>query len=164
MSTFTSCMTVDRIHRNCDKFAMICGTGTNTQIVYKDTTIFVTRDESIPIPADTAILNSIAKVDSMGAQMQKTESKQGIVTISTLIKNSKVTSTGYVNTSELIAHITDSIVLKNAVRATTSNTKIIVREKYIPSFYKFTFWFFFLIMLATGLIIIYKIIKPSWLR
>lgn len=68
-----SCMTVDRISRNCDKFALICITETQrdtvtktvikTEIVYKDTTIYVnipgkTVIKKVPVYIEKGIVNS----------------------------------------------------------------------------------------------------------
>jgi len=136
----SSCLTARRIEKNCDLFAKICGTGTVTEIRYKDTTIIFDRRVPVFLPRDTAKLQGLVKINSTGAQMPVVTSKKGIVTISAQVIDSKLTATGFINRDSIIAAIRDSVKLKNAIRESGTTTTVVVREPYIPGFYKFTFW------------------------
>ena len=138
---FSSCLTVRRVERNCDLFAKICGTGTTTEIQYKDTTIFINRDVPVYFPRDTTYLQGQVTIDTLGAQMQPAIINYGMVTITAKIKDSKLTASGYLNRDSLVANIRDSILIKNAIRQSSSKTTVTIREKYIPGFFQFTFWF-----------------------
>ena len=138
---FDSCLTVRRVERNCDLFAKICGTGTTTEIQYKDTTIFINRDVPVYLPRDTAYLKGHVKIDTLGAQMLPTTINEGLMTITARVKDSKLIASSYINRDSLVANIKDSILIKNAIRQSSSKTTVTIREKYIPGFYRFTFWF-----------------------
>lgn len=136
----SSCLTARRIEKNCYLFAKICGTGTITEIRYKDTTIFFDRMVPVFLPRDSAKIHGLVKINSTGAQLPSITSKKGIVTIRAEIVDSKLTATGFINRDSIIAAIRDSVTLKNAIRLSNSKTTVVVKEKYIPVFYKFTFW------------------------
>jgi len=156
---FSSCLTVKRVERNCDLFAKICGTGTTTEIRYKDTTIFINRDIPVYLPRDTAYLQRQVSVDTLGAQMQPAIINDGIMTITARIKDSKLTASGYINRDSIVANIRDSILIKNAIRQSSYKTTVTIREKYIPGFYRFTFWFAILVWAGLILWIIIKLLN-----
>ena len=156
---FSSCLTVKRVERNCDLFAKICGTGTTTEIRYKDTTIFINRDVPVYLPRDTAYLQRQVSVDTLGAQMQPAIINDGIMTITARIKDSKLTASGYINRDSIVANIRDSILIKNAIRQSSYKTTVTIREKYIPGFYRFTFWFAILVWAGLILWIIIKLLN-----
>ena len=156
---FSSCLTVKRVERNCDLFAKICGTGTTTEIRYKDTTIFINRDIPVYLPRDTAYLQRQVSVDTLGAQMQPAIINDGIMTITARIKDSKLTASGYLNRDSLVTNIRDSILIKNAIRQSSYKTTVTIREKYIPGFYRFTFWFAILVWAGLILWIIIKLLN-----
>ena len=158
---FSSCMTVKRVERNCDLFAKICGTGTTTEIRYKDTTIFINRDVPVYLPRDTAHLQGQLTIDTLGAQMQRRIFKEGLITITARVKDSKLTAIGYFNRDSIVANIRDSILIKNAIRQSNSKTMVTIREKYIPGFYRFTFWF---AIIAWTCLLIWLIIKLEVIR
>jgi len=158
---FSSCLTVKRVERNCDLFAKICGTGTTTEIRYKDTTIFIDRDVPVYLPRDTAYFQGQVTLDTLGAQMQPTTINEGMVTITARIKDSKLTASGYINRDSIVANIRDSILIKNAIRHSNSKTIVTISEKYIPGFYRFTFWF---AIIAWACLVLWLIIKLGVIR
>ena len=158
---FSSCLTVRRVERNCDLFAKICGTGTTTEIQFKDTTIFINRDVPAFLPRDTAYLQGQVTLDTLGAQMEPTTINEGMVTITARIKDSKLTASGYINRDSIVTNIRDSILIKNAIRQSNSKTIVTIREKYIPGFYRFTFWFS---IIAFASLLIWLIIKLGVIR
>jgi len=158
---FSSCLTVGRIQRNCDKFAMVCGTGTVTDNRYKDTTIYVNRYVPVYLPKDTAKVSQTLKIDSLGAQMAPVTVDEGYETVTASVTNSHLSVSGFFNRDSLITHIRDSVVLKNAIRESASKTTVKVTEKYIPGWYLFTSWYTIIgwVLLAIFLIIKLGIIK-----
>jgi len=158
---FSSCLTVKRVERNCDLFSKICGTGTTTEIRYKDTTIFINRDVPVYLPHDTAYLHGQVTIDTLGAQMQPTIINEGLMTIIARVKDSKLTARGYINRDSIMANIRDSILIKNAIRQSSSKTTVTIREKYIPGFYRFTFWF---AIIAWAGLLLWLIIKLGVIR
>ena len=156
---FSSCLTVKRVERNCDLFAKICETGTTTEIRYKDTTIFIDRDVPVYLPRDTAYLQGQVTLDTLGAQMEPTTIKEGLMTITARVKDSKLTASGFINRDSIVANIRDSILIKNAIRQSNSKTTVTIREKYIPGFYKFTFWFAIISWVGLILWIIIKLLN-----
>ena len=158
---FSSCLTVKRVERNCDLFAKICGTGTTTEIRYKDTTIFIDRIVPVYLPRDTAHLQGQLTIDTLGAQMQQTIINEGLMTITARVKDSKLTASGYFNRDSIVANIRDSILIKNAIRQSSSKMTVTIREKYIPGFYHFTFWF---AIIAWTCLLIWLIIKLEVIR
>jgi len=161
---FSSCLTVKRVERNCDLFAKICGTGTTTEIRYKDTTIFINRDIPVYLPRDTAYLQRQVSVDTLGAQMQPAIINDGIMTITARIKDSKLTASGYINRDSIVANIRDSILIKNAIRQSSSKTTVTIMEKYIPGFYRFTFWFTIIEWAALLIFGALKILKMKFIN
>jgi len=161
---FSSCLTVKRVERNCDLFAKICGTGTTTEIQYKDTTIFINRDVPVYLPRDTTYLQGQVTIDSLGAQMQPTTINKGMVTITARIKNSKLTASGNINRDSIVANIRDSILIKNAIRHSNSKTIVTISEKYIPGFYRFTFWFTIIEWAALLIFGAIKILKMKFIH
>lgn len=139
---FSSCLTARRIERNCDLFAKVCGSGTTTEIRYRDTIIYLDRKVPVFLPHDTAQLRGLVSINSSGAQMNRITSSSGIVTVTAEVVDSKLTATGYINRDSIIAQVRDSIKLKNAIRESDSKTIVTIQEKVIPGFYKFTFWVF----------------------
>lgn len=154
---FSSCLTAKRIERNCELFARVCGTQTTTEIKYRDTTIFLDRRVPVFLPHDTANVQGLVRINGSGAQMEKTTSKNGIVTVTAEVVDSRLVATGYINRDSIVAQIRDSILLKNAIRESDTKTTVTVQKKYIPGFYKFTFWAFFveLFVILVCLLFIY---------
>jgi hypothetical protein len=138
---FSSCMTAKRIERNCDLFSKVCGTGTTTEIKYRDTTIYVERMIPVLLPQDTAKATGQIVITGSGAQMSPVVIKKGIVSIMAEVRDSKLIAYAYINRDSLVMSIRDSILLKNGISQSTSKTSLApIRLKYIPAIYKFTFW------------------------
>ena len=159
-----SCLTIRRVERNCDLFAKICGAGTTTEIQYKDTTIFINRDIPVYLPRDTTYLQGQVTIDTLGAQMKQTIINDGMVTITARVKDSKLSASGYINRDSLVANIRDSILIKNAIRQSSSKTTVTIREKYIPGFYRFTFWFAIIEWAALLIFGVIKILRMKFIN
>lgn len=130
----SSCLTVGRIQRNCDKFAAVCGGTTTTVIEYRDTTIYIDKPVWLKLPKDTAklVLNLGKGGDIKDG---KTSIKSGIVTINTEVKDSVLKITSFINKDSIVSQLRDS--LKIAIKSEYSKTIVPVKECYIPGWYKF---------------------------
>ena len=93
--------------------------------------------------------------------MQPAIINNGMVIITARVKDSKLTASGYINRDSIVANIRDSILIKNAIRQSNSKTTVTIREKYIPGFYRFTFWF---AIIAWAGLLIWLIIKLGVIR
>lgn len=147
----TSCLTVKRIEKNCDKFAQICVTETVVKTVYRDTTIFVDRIIKVPLPKDTVRLTDTVRVINDKCYLPMRHKKFGLVWVSAGVVNSVLNVTAGLTDSTILVPIHDTIFIKDAVsNTTTDNTVVLPPEKFIPKFYKFTFWVF--IVLISGIV------------
>lgn len=139
---FSSCLTVKQIERNCDKFAKICTTPQKTVIEYRDTTIYVNDTVYFNLPPDTVKLVQYVTVTGNNANLQPVKRKKGLIWMEASIKNNWLTvNAGLTDSTILIPH-RDTVFLNDALQTTTQTNTITIEKKYIPKFYKFTFWFF----------------------
>ena len=146
---FTSCLTVGRIQRNCDKFAKICTVATVTKTVYRDTTIYLTDTIAVKLPADTVTITKTITVTNNVASMPPVYKSFGLIAVKAGVNNSVLNVTAWLKDSTLLQARRDTVTIKNAIRESgTTTTLEPVIKKVIPGFYKFTFWFF--IILVTG--------------
>lgn len=139
---FSSCLTVKRIERNCDKFAKVCITDSKTIIEYRDTVIYKDRVIKVELPKDTVYITKPVYIRENLCQMDYTRKTFGNIWASAKIDNSVLDlKAGYVK-NIIPVPIHDTIFIEKAVTNTTTDNTVTVVKKYIPKFYKFTFWFF----------------------
>lgn len=153
---FTSCLTVKRIEKNCDKFAAVCVTETVVRVEYRDTTIYKDRIIEVKLPNDTVYITKPVYVQDGKCFMDYTRKTFGNIWASAKVDNSILDlKAGYVS-NIIQVPIHDTIYIDNAISSTTTdNTVTLPPEKYIPGFYKFTFWtFIVLLVLGIGYVII----------
>ena len=127
----TSCLTVDRISRNCDKFTKVCVTEvqrdtvtkieTKTEVIYRDTTIYVN------IPGETVIKEVPVYIEN-----GIIESELSILQVPYSISYAQVINSKL--SHELIQ--TDTVMrvkLENALKVVRKQEKVIkvLSEKYI---------------------------------
>lgn len=148
---FSSCLTVKRIEKNCDKFAQVCVTETITRIEYRDTTIYKDRIIEVKLPNDTVYISKPVYIQDGKCFMEYTRKTFGNIWASAKVDNSILDlKAGYLN-NIIQVPIHDTIYIDNAIsNTTTDNTVTLPPVKYIPKFYKFTFWLF--IVLCVGAI------------
>ena len=142
MFLFCSCLTVKKIGRHCDDFARVCGTTKVTETKYRDTVIRVDRRVPVFVGKDTVRLVSGVVITTSGVQMNNTISKNGIITVRSKIVNSNLETEAYINVDSIMLNYKDSIRLQNALRTAETTSRIVVREKFVPQFYKLCFWIF----------------------
>lgn len=146
---FTSCLTVDRIQRNCDKFAKICTVGTVTKTVYRDTTIYLTDTLKFKLPADTVRITDTVRIVNNLAYLPTIYKSYGLIGVKAGVNRSVLSVTAWLKDSTILQARRDTVTIKNAIRESgTTTTLEPVIKKVIPGFYRFTFWFF--IVLVTG--------------
>ncbi len=161
---FSSCLTVKRIEKNCDKFAKVCITESVTKIEYRDTTIYKDRIIKVQLPKDTVKIVDTLYIQDNKCFLPYTYRKFGNVWASAKVDNSVLDlRAGYVkNIIQVPIH--DTIYIEKAVtNTTTDNTVTLPAEKYIPKFYKFTLWFFIILMVAGIGFVVYKF-KGGWIK
>ena len=152
MILFSSCLTVGRIERNCDKFAKICSTPQKTVIEYRDTTIYLNDTVYFNLPPDTVQILQYVTVIGNNANLQPVKRKKGLIWMEASIKNNWLTvNAGLTDSTILIPH-RDTVFLNDALQTTTQTNTITIEKKYIPKFYKFTFWFF---IVSVSVMVIY---------
>lgn len=145
----SSCLTVDRIQRNCDKFAKICTVGTVTKTVYRDTTIFLTDTIKIKLPADTVRITDTVRIVNNLAYLPTIYKSFGLIGVKAGVNRSVLSVTAWLKDSTILQAHSDTVTIKNAIRETgTTTTLEPVIVEVIPGFYRFTFWFF--IILVSG--------------
>lgn len=148
---FTSCNPCQRLSRKCPpnvKDSIIY----KEKMVYRDTTIYV------PLPRDTVFIGPpelVISVVNGNITMHKVCKTYGIITACAWIENSQ---------PYVYAHLNDTsykVTIDSAIRSSEywyerwRTEKTIVEVKYIPSFYKFTMWFFIaVVVVVVGYVVI----------
>lgn len=146
----SSCMTVGRIQRNCDQFAKICVTETTTEIRYRDTLVYL---DPIPVRlpnSDINISQTLTVVDgvvNLPVQIHKT----GLITTEVSVVNNELQVNSYLNDSTILFK-PDPVLINDGIRE--ERQKNLVPVKYVPGFYRFTFWLF----IAQALLIVFWIL------
>lgn len=153
----SSCLTPKRIERNCDQFAKICITEKETVTIVRDTTIYRTDTVLVQLPRDTVTLTDTVKIVNNKAFLPPVHKQFGIVGVDAWVNFSVLNVRGYLTDSTLLYNETDTVFLKGAVQTqTVTNT---VPVKYIPGFYKFTFWLFWIVVGSIVLIITWWVLR-----
>lgn len=166
---FTSCITVKRIEKNCDKFAKVCITETVTKMEYRDTTIYKDRIIKVQLPNDTIRITDTVRVINDRCYLPMRHKQFGVVWVSASVVNSILNVSAGLVDSTILIPVHDTIFIKDAVsNTTTDNTVVLPPEKYIPTIYQVAFWLvvFQLIVLTLFLLGKFGVIKNvfGWLR
>ena len=156
----SSCLTTKRIQKNCDLFAQICisGTETETTTESRDTTIIVIDTVEVPLPADTVAIHDTVTVVNKLAFMPEIYRQFGNIAITAKVYNSIIDVKGFYVDSSFLYIEPDTIKIKGVVTVKTVeiiNTVELV-QKYIPKIYKICFY---LVMSMLGLLIAFVAFK-----
>ena len=154
---FNSCLTVKQIERNCDKFAQICITEVLKETVYRDTTIYRTDTIKVQLPTDTVRITDTVKIIKGMAFLPTIHKEFGIIGVDAGVHYSILKVSAYLTDSTILVPIRDTITLEKVIKEQSSVSTIEV--KYIPSFYKFTFYMFFMVSIILIGMFIYFIKK-----
>ncbi len=137
---FSSCLTVRKIERNCDKFAQICVTDSKVVVEYRDTIIYKDRIIEVQLPKDTVKIVDTLYIEDNKCFLPYTKKTFGNVWASAKVDNSVLDlKAGYVkNIIQVPIH--DTIYIEKAVTNTTTDNTVTVTKKYIPKVYRWAFW------------------------
>lgn len=161
----TSCLTIGKIQRNCDKFARVCITDSKTTVVYRDTTIFITDtlvvDKIIEVPVpqykDSVNIRDSVRIVNQYAFFKPVHKENGIIAVDASINYSVLKIDSYLTDSTILYHYQDKLTYEDSVKIagaikekTTDNTVVLPPERYVPKIYKITFWLVILAVVAIG--------------
>lgn len=152
----TSCLTVGRIQRNCDKFAQICVTNSETETSYRDTTI-VFKPIAARLPESNILIQTDLKVIDGKINLPRQISKHGIITTEVEIIDNQLLVKSYLSDSTILVK-PDPLTIHDAIREEKSKEYIkLPAEKYIPGFYQFTFYGFIVLCVLFGLWVLWQL-------
>lgn len=161
----SSCLTVGKIERNCDKFLKVCGTEKERIVEYRDTIIEVEKMVEVPVPfyGDSVRIrdsvNVVTVVDKVSgkekqvAQMDTTYKEFGLIAMQVWVNNSGLGADAWLKDSTIWWKYHDWIKVINGIK--DSKEKVVVPVKYVPGFYRFTFGFFW----AVAAIAVFIVLK-----
>jgi len=158
ISSLTSCLTVKRIEKNCDKFAKVCITETVKEIQYRDTTIYIDKLIPVKLPKDTVKVTDTLRIVNNQVNLNKIHKRFGTIAVDVSVTNSILNVNAYLIDSTILVRVKDTVYIEKAIsEATTTNNITLPPVKYIPKFYKFTFWIFMAEMLGVLLWVVWQI-------
>lgn len=130
---FTSCVTDKQLARNCDRLANVCNV--TAQVEYRDTTLYILDTLYVPLPPDTVtITDTIVIIDNF-CQMPAVQKSFGIISARASVYNSILNVRAWLNDSTIYYPVTDTVYIE---KATKQEKQIVtVKEKYVPTFYKY---------------------------
>lgn len=137
----SSCLTVNRIQRNCNKFAQLCTNGSNTITIYRDTTIYRHDTVFFQLPPDTVKIQEKIYIENNQAILKPIKKQIGFIGVNAWIKNNSLNINAWLTDSTILIPYRDTILIPGAISTTTATNTVTVHEKYIPKFYKLCFWF-----------------------
>jgi len=144
----TSCLTVKKIERNCDKFSRVCVTATATVTEYRDTTIYITDTVYYTLPADTVTITETVQIIDNFCQLPTTYRRFGLINVRAGVNRSILNVSAWLTDSTILIPRRDTIFIDNAIQTTATTNTVVVEKKFIPKFYKFTFWVVMVQLLA----------------
>jgi hypothetical protein len=147
-------------------------TQTSTEIHYRDTTIYV----NLPVYIDTTIFvpipgfkDSVRIIDSVRIQngfayMKTLHKETGLIGVDVTLNNSELSVVAYLTDSTILFNLKDtlnfhdSVKIYNAIKdQVTTNIVVLQPVKYIPKFYKFSFWLLIVELIILALFAFYKL-------
>ncbi len=144
---FTSCLTVGRIERNCDKFAQICVTEKETVTVYRDTTIYLRDTIRVPLPfRDTVKITDTVRIVNNMAWLPPVRKRFGIIEVDASVARSILNVNAYLTDSTILHARSDTILLEKVIKEDAITQTVVV--KHVPKFYKVLLWIFIFQVLA----------------
>lgn len=153
----TSCMTVKRIEKNCDMFAKVCVTETEKETIIKDTTIYLKDTVFLTLPKDTVTITNTVEIIKDKAQMKPIHKESGYIGMDAGVIDSRLWVDAYFLNPELSFPVHDTVTItKYHVKESKSEVIQLPPVKYIPGFYKMTFWYFIATVIFSILILYIK--------
>lgn len=146
----TSCLTTDRIHRNCYKFAQICVTSSTTETTSRDTTIHF-PPIAARLPESNILIQTELKIIDGKINLPLQVVKNGLITTEVEIIDNQLHVRSFLNDSTILVQ-PDPVTIHDAIREEKSKQTITLPpEKHVPGFYKFTLRYF-VVSLVVGLL------------
>lgn len=156
-AALSSCLTIGQIERNCDKFAKLCAPATVTE--YRDTTFYMRDTVYWQLPTDTVSITDTVLIIDNFCQLNTIYKRFGVINVTAGVASSILKVNAWLTDSTLLIPHTDTIFIPDAT-AVTTNT-ITAQQKYIPGFYKFTFWGF---IVVSALVVLYVLWQLFFFR
>lgn len=145
----SSCLTVRKIERNCDKFAQICVTEKETVTVYRDTTIYLRDTIRVPLPfRDTVKITDTVRIVNNLAWLPPVRKRFGIIGVDASVQRSILNVNAYLTDSTILHARRDTITLEKVIKEEAVTQTVTVR--HVPKFYKVLLWIFIVQLLALG--------------
>ena len=136
---FSSCLTIKRIERNCDKFAAICVTEKETVTVYRDSTIYRTDTIRVPLPyQDTVKITDTVRIVNNLAYLPTIHKRFGLIGVDAGVNRSVIDVNAYLTDSTILHTHRDTILLEKVIKEESVTQTVPV--KHIPGMYRFAFW------------------------
>ena len=122
----SSCMTTNRIARNCDKFLQVCGTPVQTWIEYRDTVI---KLDPIPVrlPQSDINVNLQMQVKNNQVNLQKQTFTQGLISVNVEVIDNHLHVNAWLNDSTVLAK-PDPVVISNAIKEEKTKDVVVISE------------------------------------
>lgn len=122
----SSCMTTNRISRNCDKFLKVCGTPVQKWVEYRDTVI---KLDPIPVrlPQSNINLNIQLEVKNNQVNLQKQTFTQGLISVNVEVIDNHLQVNAYLNDSSILVK-PDPIIIPNAIKEEKTKDAVVISE------------------------------------
>lgn len=130
----TSCLTVGKIERNCDKFMLVCGQRVDVRIQYRDTVVPLEKNLNIQLPVSHIDVSGELKYDPQKRLDMSIKETDGIITTELRLKGDDYHLKSYLNDSSIQYKYRDSIKIE---KVNVYKDKIVeIPVKYVPLHYK----------------------------
>lgn len=149
--SLSSCLTVGMIKRNCDTIANICST---TETIYRDTTIYVKDTVRIQLPADTVTIEKILTVNNGLVSLTPVSVSKGLISAKAWVLNNRLNVDAWLNKPYVETVRADTITITKYIEKQATQTTI--KEKYIPTIYKYALGICITIIVGIGLFLLLK--------
>lgn len=132
--SFTSCLTVGKIERNCDKFLLVCGQQVSVRTQYRDTVVPLEKNLNIQLPVSHIDVSGELKYDPQKRLKMHVRETNGIISTEMTLNGDHYRLNSYLNDSSIQYKYKDSIKIE---RVTTFKERVVeVPVKYVPLHYK----------------------------
>ena len=114
--TLSSCLTVKRIQRNCDKFAAVCLTDIENETIVRDTIVKLAPIRA-RLPVSDINLKLTLQVVNGDVNMPLTVYKSGIITVEFSVTGNILNIHSFLNDSTILVQ-PDPIIIREATKET----------------------------------------------
>ena len=113
--------------------------------VYVEIPVYVDKIIEVPLPVhDTLVIKQKVYINELGlAEMKSMYKEEGIIGTEVVIKNGELNARSFLLDSTILYHFKDTLTAEDSItiydaikEKTTTTTKILPPEKYVPKIYK----------------------------